>query len=75
MAEHTDEKAQPGVWLIYDYDRGPYAQSIHASAAEAAREAAQQGYGRVGFWPLGMELGDAVKVWENPSSPPEGSAR
>lgn len=56
--------ALEGAWLIYSWDHGPYAIALHASAEEAAREAARQGYGSVGFWPFGMELADAVKAWE-----------
>jgi len=55
-----------GVWLTYDYDNGPYAISLHSDAIAAAREAAQRGYGKVGFWPFGMDLADAVKRWEDP---------
>lgn len=68
----TEHNGQAGVWLIYEYDHGPYAQSIHATAAIAARQAARQGYGRVAFWPLGTELGDALQQWENHDSE-EGS--
>lgn len=57
-----------GAWLIYDYDHGPYAIALHSSAESAAREAARQGYGKVGFWPFGAELGDAVKAWESRAS-------
>jgi hypothetical protein len=54
----------PGVWLVYDYDHGPYAISIHEDAPTAARVAARQGYGKVGFWPLDSELREAVDAWE-----------
>lgn len=55
---------RPGVWLLYDYDSGPYAQAIYASPDQAARAQARQGYGRVGFWPLGLDLREAVDWWE-----------
>lgn len=54
-----------GAWLVYDYDHGPYAISLHDSAEGAARKAARQGYGRVGFWPFGLELREAVDQWES----------
>jgi hypothetical protein len=63
MSEHTAEK-DAGAWLVYDYDHGPYAISLHVSAEEAARSAARQGYGKVGFWPFGADMADAVKAWE-----------
>ena len=59
-----------GGWLVYDYDHGPYAISLHGNAELAARKAARQGYGKVGFWPFGMELRDAVDLWEGRVVPP-----
>lgn len=56
-----------GAWLVYDWDHGAYAISLHASAPEAARSAARQGYGKVAFWPFGSDLADAVKEWESPT--------
>lgn len=64
------ENDAPGSWLVYDYDYGPYAISLHESAEIAARGAARQGYGRVGFWPYGMELREAVDLWEGRVIPP-----
>ncbi len=54
----------PGAWLVYCYDDGPYAISLHATAEEASRAAARQGYGTVGWWPFGTEMATAVKDWE-----------
>lgn len=59
MSESTE-----GIWMIYDYDGGPYVISLHATAETAARASARQGYGRVGFWPFDLELRDAVARWE-----------
>jgi hypothetical protein len=56
---------EKGAWMIYDYDHGPYAISLHDTAEDAARKAARQGYGKVGFWPSGVELSEAVKRWES----------
>lgn len=53
-----------GAWMVYDYDYGPYVISLHASAEEAARAAAKQGYGRVGYWAYGTQLRQAVEEWE-----------
>lgn len=53
-----------GAWLVYDYDYGPFAIALFESAEAAAKAAASQGYGRVGFWPYGLELAEAVKTWE-----------
>ena len=60
----TTHNGRVGVWLIYEYDHGPYAVSIHPSAEEAARRAAQNGYGKVGFWPFGTEFAEAVNKWD-----------
>lgn len=61
MSEHDGEQ---GAWVVYDHDHGPYAISLHASAATAARKAARAGYGKVGWWPYGTDLADAIKAWE-----------
>lgn len=53
-----------GAWLIYDWDHGPYAISLHGTSEDAARDAARQGYGKVGWWPFGSDLRDAIKAWE-----------
>lgn len=74
MSEHTTENDAPGAWLVYDHDMGPYAISLHDSAPSAARDAARQGYGRVGFWPFGMELREAVDLWEGRVTPPGSPA-
>ena len=66
-------RAGEGAWLVYDYDHGPYAISLHASAEDAARGAARQGYGRVGRWPYGMELREAVSLWEATPTDPEAT--
>lgn len=60
-----------GDWVVYDYDNGPYAIALYANAEGAARHAARQGYGRVGFWPFGTELREAIATWEGrPLRPP-----
>lgn len=53
-----------GAWVVYDYDQGPFAIALFERAEEAAKAAATRGYGRVGFWPFGLELAEAVKTWE-----------
>lgn len=66
----TDGSDAPGAWLVYDYSHGPYAISLHESAPVAARKAARQGYGKVGYWPFDLELSDAVDAWEGRVNPP-----
>jgi hypothetical protein len=51
-----------GMWMIYDYDEGPYLISIH-SKPEAAISSNDVGY-KIGFLPLDMEFGEAVHWWE-----------
>lgn len=53
-----------GVWILYDYDVGSYIISIYPDIVPAARQAARQAYGRVGFWPFGMERDEAITWWE-----------
>ena len=55
---------QSAAWLVYAWDYGPYAISLHDSPQDAAREAAVAGYGNVARWPFGMELADAITAWE-----------
>jgi hypothetical protein len=61
VAEY-DGKA--GGWVRYEWDYGPYAIALHESAEEAARASARSGYGKVAFWPFGVEFTDAIKAWE-----------
>lgn len=58
-----DEPEPDHVWVVYSHGNGPYAISIHLTAEDAAREAAKTGYAHAAKWPLGMELGDAIKEW------------
>lgn len=53
-----------GVWVVYDHDHGPYPISVWPDAENAARSAAQQGYGRVAYWPFEKEFADAIREWE-----------
>lgn len=53
-----------GIWILYDYDVGSYIISVHPDIVPAARQAARQAYGRVGFWPFGMERDEAINWWE-----------
>lgn len=64
VARAQDFVAAPGVWVIYEHDHGPYAESVHPSAEAAARHAATSGGGRIGYWPFAMSLSDAVAAWE-----------
>lgn len=50
--------------MVYDHDNGPYAIALWRYVADAARDAAQRGYGRVGWWPFGVDLTDAIRRWE-----------
>ena len=52
------------VWVVYDWDNGNRAYSIHLTAEDAVRGHTQRGYGRIGKWPLGMDLDEAIKAWE-----------
>lgn len=65
LRELLAELTPKGVWMIYDHDWGTYVMSLHDNVEDATREVARQGYGKVGFWPLGMQREDAVKAWES----------
>jgi hypothetical protein len=54
-----------GAWVVYEYDHGPYAIALYATAEDAARHAARAGYGKAAPWPFGLELSDAIKEWES----------
>lgn len=72
---HVEIGDHTGDWVVYDYDNGPYAMALYTNAEAAARHAARQGYGRVGFWPFGTELRDAIATWEGrPLRPPSRPA-
>lgn len=58
---------KPGVWVVYDHDQGPFAISVHTTAENAVRSQAGGGYGRIGYWPYGVELAAAVNEWEGRS--------
>lgn len=60
MAAVTINK-EDGVWVLYNYDYGPQAVSIHKSELGAIM--AHKGES-IAFWPFGKELRDAVKDWE-----------
>ncbi len=65
MALTTKEILMPdAAWVANDHDHGPYAISLHATAGEAAKSSARQGYGRVARWDFGAEFGDAIREWE-----------
>lgn len=64
---HAELGDHTGDWVVYDYDNGPYAMALYTNAGAAAQHAAQQGYGRVGFWPYGTEFRDAISRWEGRS--------
>lgn len=51
-------------WVVYDHDYGPFAISRHRTAEEAARSAAQAGYGRVAKWEFEVDFKDAIRAWE-----------
>lgn len=55
---------KPGVWMLYDYEVGPYVMKVGLDVVPLAREAARQAYGRVGFWPFELTLREAVDLWE-----------
>jgi hypothetical protein len=52
------------IWVVYNWDNGYHAISIHLTAEEAAQVAAKTGYAHAGKWPLGVELDDAIREWE-----------
>lgn len=73
--ENTEDAPLGGVWLVYGWDYGPYAVSVHQTEAEA-REAANFGsadlpWEHVCFWSFGTDLGDTVRAWEK-GRPDEG---
>lgn len=53
-----------GIWLIYDWDNGPYVISIHPTCEAAASASAGTGYGRIGFVAFDVPFHDAIKAWE-----------
>lgn len=64
MDLNLDTTASYGLWVVYDHDRGPFLMSTHRTAPEAAKKAAVQGYGKVGFVPFGADFAEAIKEWE-----------
>lgn len=54
----------PGAWMVYDYDHGPYFIGLEETIQAATRAVTRMGYGKVGFYPFGMELREAVQAWE-----------
>lgn len=60
------EEPEPAhVWVIYDWDNGNRAHSIHLTAEEAVMAHSRGAVPRqIGKWPLGMDLDDAIKEWE-----------
>ena len=53
------------VRVVYDWDNGNRAYSIHLTAEEAVRAHSRGAIPRqIGKWPLGMDLDDAIKAWE-----------
>jgi hypothetical protein len=61
MATYQD---RDGVWMLYDYDAIPYLIQLYVDVVPAARQAAIQSFGRVGFLPFDMTFQDAVRWWE-----------
>jgi len=64
VGEVSSYQDKPGIWVLYDYDNGPYVIQLFDDVVPAAREQAQQGFGRVAFCPFGMSIRDAIKWWE-----------
>lgn len=62
----THHGTEYGGWVVYSFDNGEYAISLHASAADAARSAARCGYGSVAWWPFGTDLDVAIHEWVKP---------
>lgn len=56
------------VWMIYAYENSawvPNVVSIHMTPQDAIKKHAELGgHQRIGKWPFGMELNEAVKKWE-----------
>lgn len=65
----TSYQDRQGIWMLYDYDASPYIMEIAIDVVPLARRAAQQAYGRVGFWPFDLAFSDAVKWWEAQDKP------
>jgi len=57
---------QDFVWVVYEWDQSPRALSIHFTPEEAIEKHNDFGGNgqRIGKWPFGMELHEAVKKWE-----------
>lgn len=51
------------LWMIYNWDHGPYVVSVHASPEEAI--AANSDANHIGQWKIGVEFREAVKLWES----------
>lgn len=53
-----------GVWVIYDYDQGPYAITIAHNSEGAIVKLGAHGYGKIAWWPFNMGFREAIKEWE-----------
>jgi hypothetical protein len=58
------EPVAPDAWVVYDYNHGPYAISLHATAEAATKATAGGGFGRIAPWYFGTEFNEAIRAWE-----------
>lgn len=61
----SETEREPGAWVVYAHDHGPFAIALFRSAEEAAKDAAGRGYGAVAHWPFGDDFDVAIRKWED----------
>lgn len=58
-------KNRKGIWVIYNFDTQLHALFITDDSNAAITELANMGDAKLGFWPFGLSLTDAVGWWES----------
>ena len=68
-----------GVWVLYILGEGNKALKFHDDPVQIILDLANEGYGNIAFWPMGMSLDEALEWWNeliaNGYSVPEGVTR
>lgn len=55
MSRDQIDGLQDGFWFVYDWDWNVYPISAYRDEIDALRHVTQSGYGRVVFWPFGVD--------------------
>lgn len=63
MYEDESKEIGDGVWVVYDYDMSPYAKAVYEKQMDVIVGQSALG-GHIAFWPHGMELRDAINLWD-----------